>query len=275
MKNLTIVLFLLCIFSSALAQETDNSKMYETGLLYADMKYDDNLKLHGALHSPKKPGRLVVKANNRNKIRRDSQKRLLEELLLFDDDTLVTVIAEKEGDNGMIKSYTWNSEGNELAIIKGEIGKSDLLEGNEIWIYNAEKQKLISVITNTKDLYLTDIKWAEFDGYFYVKSLAVPREVYRVDIENKELIPTGYHATNFSPDGKFYYDDLGGGEAGRLYRREANELIWSNYPEKPFFNRFQKWDKNEKGETLLHIKGNRASGVLNCETLELDYFKYP
>jgi WD40 repeat protein len=270
---ISIIIILLNITSISLGGESNNSSLYKIGTSFEKINKNDKIKLFRFIHSPKNDKRFTTKTINNTTIRKDSQGYTIEDLLIFDNDTLITVIEGNKGENGLIFRRCWNPEGSKLAYTKGDYSKGDRLIGHEIWIYDIEKRRSIPIVTGLNDKYLMEINWAEFDNNLYVWDY---RKVYRVDFEKKELILTEYKGINFSPDGSFYYDSTGEGEEGRLYRRETNEVIWNSYPENSFLNQPMGWGKNKKGETLLYVVyGSYKAGIVNCETGELKVFENP
>lgn len=270
MKKLVILVFLSFIFSISFAQELDKFTLYKKGASFEEIKNDKNTAVKWLKYSPNNKSRFSTTAYDRTEKRKDKWGHGIYDLLIFDNDSLVF------STEGVFSGHCWNQEGTKLAYINGEFDGADRMDGNSVWIYDVEKEELIPVVTGLQEQYLRNLNWAEYDGNLYVQSLQIGDKVYIVDIEEKKLIETEYHATNFSPDGKFYYDGPLEGEKGDLYKREANELIWSNYPEHPFLNMFVNWSKNKKGETLLYITGTFNEAVIyNCEIEELKFFKSP
>jgi len=230
---------LLSICSISFGTESNESNLYTIGASLESINKNSKIKLIRFVHSPKKQSRFAAIAFDRTGKKKDSRGYSINDLLIFENDTLASVVKGDTGENGLIMIYCWNPKGTILAYIKGDYGITERLVGHAVWIYDVENRKSIPIVTGLNDKHLMEINWAEFDNNLYIWDY---QKVYRVDFEKNELVLTEYQGINFSPDGSFYYESgTEGGEEKILYRRETNKVVWNSYydyPDDPFLNSF-------------------------------------
>ena len=195
-----------------------------------------------------------------NRVERDAEGWANQDILVFHNRKIVGRI------EGKIEKFDWSPEGDRLVYIKGRY-EIDMLLGRSLWLYDVSTRKTKKLTESVNDEIFWDVTWAEFDGNIYLWTQLVGEgwKVYRVDQEAGERELTDYKAVNFSPDGKFYFEESGeGGSPAMLFKRETNEQIYKSPADE--VRAFLGWGVSPTGERLLYLHdGHLSLGIVNCD----------
>ncbi len=198
-----------------------------------------------------------------NRVVRDAEGWANRDILVFHNRKIVGRI------KGKIKKFDWSPEGGQLVYIEGryDIDMFDMLLGRSLYLYDVSTRKTKKLTESVNDEIFWDVTWAEFDGNIYLWTQLVGEgwKVYRVDQEAGERELTDYKAVNFSPDGKFYFEESGeGGSPAMLFKRATNEQIYKSPTDEG--RAFLGWGVSSEGERLLYLRdGHLNVSIVNCD----------
>jgi hypothetical protein len=196
-------------------------------------------------------------------------------IAVFKNDTLIFVI------KGKAIAYCWISQNNDLlylvtdSVVEYGVGAP----AKQIGIFRSKTMtdEIIYEISDFNELYLKDIQYAAFDQNIYIYNfLRDKTKVFRLDLENKMLIPTNYRGIYFSPDGEYYIDNSFIENPVTLYKTKTNEEIWSSRTSGiAHLYYLLSWHITEN-EKCFFISGIYGVAKINCENGNLvKYYEMP
>ena len=190
-------------------------------------------------------------------------------LAIFQNNALIHLII------GKVVDYRWSPDGKSLVYMMGDYVGSRR-RGETIGIYHVDKHKDKKIITSPDSLYWRFLRWAAFDSNIYIGDLShLGTRVFRLDVNNKKIIPTDYQGIMFSPNGKYYFDHSSEGEPVILYERLTNKEIWNSEKARiPLLRKFVGWHIDSNDEVYLYLQSRRFGvGKIQCKTGNMEFIK--
>ena len=200
-------------------------------------------------------------------------------LMIFKNDTLIYTIEK------LIKKYTWIPNENRLIYLVYSLPRvGDRSPATEIGIFYADSLKHEKLIDLSKQIgYINRVQYIKFTNKVYLRR---PGDIFQLDVENKQLLPTNLKGLNFSPNGRYYTNFSYEGEPISLYERTSNTIIWEGdnsekTEEKLRFLSHLKWPGDEyetstwhvdEDMTYLYLKNMYGVAKINCSTGQVDEF---
>ena len=161
----------------------------------------------------------------------------------------------------------------------------DRSPATEIGIFYADSLKHEKLIDLSKQIgYINRVQYIKFTNKVYLRKPG--KEIFQLDVENKQLLPTNLKGLNFSPNGRYYTNFSYEGEPISLYERTSNTIIWEGdnsekTEEKLRFLSHLKWPGDEyetstwhvdEDMTYLYLKNMYGVAKINCSTGQVDEF---
>lgn len=196
-------------------------------------------------------------------------------IAIFKNDTLIFII------KGKTVAYCWIPGKNDLlylvtdTVVEYGVGAP----AKQIGIFRSKTLtgEIIYEISDFNELYLKDIQYSAFDQNTYLYNFRREKtKVFRLDLENKMLIPTNYRGIYFSPDGEYYIDNSFIENPVTLYKTKTNEEIWnSRMPGVAHLHNFLAWHTTEN-EKCVFVSGIYGVAKINCENGNIvKYYEMP
>ncbi len=187
--------------------------------------------------------------------------------------------------------FDWNPREDVICYIEGLYDSNrgptlwilDPLSGKKEEISNAFLKKIHEDVTWTGikgNIAFYDVAWADFDASIYAWFGAELENnwgsgIFKYDPATGVVNRTPYHALDFSPDGRYYFDSSQEGEPAHLYHRETNEKIEIEPTGNDPCFYLQEWLISD-GKTFAYLlDGYIRRWSLDCETGKLGLLPAP